>query len=71
VAIVYKDDRWAKLEPSLITRIIEKFKQFSATKVREFLLSLALETSANTDDCIVFMPLAYLLGQQPKHYKSY
>lgn len=65
MAIVYKDDRWAKLEPSLITQITEQFNQFSATQVRAFLLSLALETSANTDDCIVFMPLAYLVGQQP------
>ena len=65
MAIVYKDDRWAKLEPSLITQITEQFNQFSQTQVREFLLSLALETSANTDDCIVFMPLAYLVGQQP------
>jgi len=71
VAIVYKDDRWAKLEPPIITRIIEQFNQFPATQARAFLLSLALETSANTDDGIVFMPLAYLLGQQPKHYKSY
>ena len=71
MAIVYKDDSLAKLEPSLIMRIIEQFNQFSPTQVQAFLLSLALETSANTDDCIVFMPLAYLLGQQPKHYKSY
>ena len=65
MAIVYKDDRWAKLDPSLITQITEQFNQFSQTQVRAFLLSLALETSANTDDCIVFMPLAYLVGQQP------
>ena len=61
--IVYKDDRWVKLEPSLITQITGRFNQFSPTQVREFLLSLALETSANTDDCLVFFPLAYLVSK--------
>lgn len=63
--IVYKGDNWVQLDSSLIAQITAQFSQLSQTQVREFLLSLALDTSANTDDCIVFFPLAYLVSQQP------